>query len=125
MTRADQIFESFVKFHKANPAVWVKFQEFAKVILLANFEHYSADAICHRIRWHHATEHQSDFKINDHYTALYARMFELAYPECTGFFRKRHRPSKHKTERGEGFESGQNADEQIDEAMREQLLKLI
>lgn len=110
MTRAEQIQERFDKFHAANPKVWELFEEYTMKLIAGRWTHYSADAVCHRIRWHMAIEVKSGdgFKINDHYTCLYARMFEEKHPEHDGFFRKRHRPSDHKQERMGGFEVGKN-----------------
>jgi len=52
--------------------------------------HYSADAVIHRIRWYTTVETAgSEFKINDHYSSLYARLFHMAYPQHGKFFRNR------------------------------------
>ncbi len=123
-TRADQIFERFKKFHAENPRVWFLFKLFTEAAMASGRKHYSADAVFHRIRWMEEVETKSEaFKLNDHYTSLYARLFEAARPEHAGFFRKRHRKSKHQGERI-GFDTAA-AEEGIDDDMIKELLELI
>lgn len=96
-TRADQIFERFKKFHAANPQIWTSFEKFTLQLISAGREHYGADAICQRIRWHLDTETRGEpLKLNDHYSAYYARMFEAKHPNWAGFFRSRKRVSQDK-----------------------------
>ena len=81
----------FWEFHDANPAVYEFFQKFACEVLAAGRRRYSADAIFHRIRWHVNIETRSrdDLKLNDHYTAFYARLFARDFPQHAGFFATR------------------------------------
>lgn len=81
---------SFIAFHRANPRVWELFQSFAKQAIASGRDHYSSDAVLHRIRWHTTVETTGPvFKINDHYSSLYARLFHMAYPQHGQFFRNR------------------------------------
>lgn len=62
------------------------------------FKNYSADAIFHRIRWEMQKpdyEVGKEFKLNDHYTAFYARAFMKSFPEHYGFFRTRTQVSRY------------------------------
>ncbi len=94
-TRADQIDAEFEVFHKFNPKVFRLFVFYTFKAIQAGREHYSADAICHRIRWHHEIENRSgEFKLNNNFVALYARRFHETYPEHDGFFKTRKRTSK-------------------------------
>ena len=78
---------SFIQFHRANPKVWELFQAFTRQAIGAGRDHYSADAILHRIRWHTTVETTGPvFKINDHYSSLYARLFHMAHPQHGRFF---------------------------------------
>lgn len=80
----------FEKFHAENPSVYELFKRFAFQVIRRGFQHYSADAIVHRIRWETGVVTQGDdFKINNNWVSAYARMFEREYPEHQGFFRKR------------------------------------
>lgn len=93
-SRADQIFTRFCTFHAANFTIWLLFEKFTKQLIAAGREHYSVDAIMHRIRWHVDVETAGEsVKLNDHYTAYYARMFMAVYPQHTGFFELRRRLS--------------------------------
>jgi hypothetical protein len=90
-TRKEQIRQRCAEFHKKHPEVWELFVKFTFDRISRGFEHYSADAIFHRIRWETATptRDDGDFKLNDHYTAFYARRFHAVHPEHHGFFRTR------------------------------------
>lgn len=58
----------------------------------AGYEHYSARAILHRIRWHFKVEKGNrEFKCNDHWTPDLSRWFMDKYPHMNGFFRTRAR----------------------------------
>lgn len=51
---------------------------------------YSADAILHRIRWLTNIEtSDAKFRVNDHWSAFYARMLLKDDPSFTGFFELR------------------------------------
>ena len=87
--------ERFEKFHAENPVVYRLFCRFADELLARGRTRYSADAICHRIRWHVAVETTDmDFKINDHYTAFYARLWMKDHPEFGEFFETRRQRSE-------------------------------
>ena len=123
--RSDQIFEDFKKFHATNPRVWWLFKRFTLEAIGSGMKHYSSDAVCHRIRWHTAVETSGEsVKINDHYTAYYARLFEAKFENMAGFFSKRHRKSKESNARGVDFKSGFNAVEDVDLSLKEELLRL-
>lgn len=68
------------------------FEKLALEIRAAGYERYSADAILHRIRWHHRIEKRNrEFVANDHWTAPLARWFLARHPDCEGFFELRER----------------------------------
>jgi hypothetical protein len=97
-SRADQVLEAFVAFHRRNPSVWILFDRFALEAASGGRLRYSADAILHRIRWHVdiETNDPDGLKINDHFSAYYARLWQRAHPERAGFFRNRELPSRSK-----------------------------
>lgn len=79
-------------FHRAHPEVLALFERFTLERIGLGFKNYSADAIFHRIRWEMARPTYAkgeEFKLNDHYTAFYARAFMRQHPEHEGFFRTR------------------------------------
>lgn len=81
----------FAEIDAANPDVWRMFVAFTHELMRRGFQHYSADAVLHRIRWQTDTplDDGSSFKINNNWSAFYARKFHAAYPKHDGFFRLR------------------------------------
>lgn len=82
------IAERFERFHARNPVVYRLFRDYAWVVKRAGRSRYSADAIVQRIRWFMAFEGdgREEFKINDHYTAMYARKLMTEEPDAFGGF---------------------------------------
>lgn len=74
-----------------NPNVWRLFESFTFAAIKAGRTHYSADAICHRIRWHVDVETRdaSGFKVNNNHVAFLARRFEQLHPQHARFFKTR------------------------------------
>lgn len=82
--------EAFERFHAENPHIYRLFCHFADELLRRGREHYSARLICSRIVWHIDTTTVGDgFKINDHHSPFYARLWLEEHPEHEGFFRTR------------------------------------
>lgn len=80
---------AFLKFHNAHPQVWTAFVRFT-FQAMERFQHYSADAICHQIRWttnFGDTSPTREFKIANAHVAFYARVWRDTYPEHAEFFR--------------------------------------
>ena len=78
----------FETFHQANPHVYRLFKRFTFDAIRAGRKRFSSDAVLHRIRWYTniETTDEAGFKINDHWTAFYARLFMRDHPEHEGFF---------------------------------------
>ena len=94
-SRAAQIFARFKRFHSANPQVWKLFEQFALQSIGRGRTRFSANAVYQRIRWYVDIETAGEpLKLNDHYHAYYARMFEAKHPEYSGFFHCRERISE-------------------------------
>lgn len=95
-TRAEQIKESFLKFHGKNPHVWVLFEGLALRAIERGKTQYSSATIFEVMRWHTDMETVGDdeCKLNNNYRALYARMFHDEHPEHGRFFRNRKQVSK-------------------------------
>ncbi len=75
----------FVAYHQANPEIWKYFQEFSLEAAKIG-KSIGANAIRERIRWEVEIELRQDFKFNNNYTPLYARMFVKKYPQFADFF---------------------------------------
>ena len=96
-SRADQIFERFVVFHKANPHVYSLFCEIADDMRQYQ-DQYSARTIIEVIRWRIDSTVGSDpVKLNDHYSPYYARMYMATHPGSEDFFELRRRTSADRT----------------------------
>ena len=82
--------DKFKKYHKENPHVYELFKKFAGVAIEKGHDKIASKLIFERIRWEVSIETVGDkFKLNNNYTAYYARMFMKDYPEHTGIFETR------------------------------------
>jgi len=82
--------EAFKEYHKGNPEVFVFFKMFAEQAWNAGRLRYSAKTIMERVRWDMEMKHPgSEFKINNDWTALYARFLMYVEPKFRGFFATR------------------------------------
>lgn len=96
-TRADQITDAFVKFHRANPGVWLMFEKFTLMAIASGKTHYSSASIFERMRWHMDIDTGGgEVLLNNNFRAYYARMFHYKHPEHCGFFRNRKMTSRSK-----------------------------
>ena len=90
--------EDFERFHRENPRIYRKIVNLCREAKACGHEHFSMDCIFHRLRWYMTVERKSKepFKLNDHYTARYARMVMATEPDLCDFFeirKLRARPS--------------------------------
>ena len=78
----------FATFHLLNQHIYKLFVRYAMDVKEAGFEHFSARAIIHRLRWHYTVETRSEdgFKINNNHSPYYARKMMKEYPEFKEFF---------------------------------------
>lgn len=91
MSRATDFAERFELFDAQYPQVWEMFLRFTFQVIHVGYQHHSADAVLHRVRWETGLEvgPEHEYKINNNFSAFYARKFHRAYPEHAGFFRTR------------------------------------
>ena len=77
-------------YHFSTPVpleVLTLFEKLTLDVVESGWEHYSADAILHRIRWHyHIEKGDRTFKCNNNWTAELSRWFMDKYPHHNGFF---------------------------------------
>jgi hypothetical protein len=83
--------QRFEEWDEANPHVLDLFVRFTFEALRTGRKRYSARDIIHRIRWHMNVELAAvdEFKINDHWSPYYARLFIDLYPMHAGIFEMR------------------------------------
>lgn len=89
-SRSVSIAESrFAEFDAQHPEVWTLFERFTLDLIRRGFEHHSADAVLHRVRWETDAGDAEGLKINNNYAAYYGRKFHRLHPRYAGFFRTR------------------------------------
>jgi hypothetical protein len=93
-TRAEQILKAFIEFHAENPKVWELFKRYARQAINAGRKHHSSKAVFERLRWYFDFETSGQVKLNNNFTAYYARLFHAKFPEHDGFFQNRKRISE-------------------------------
>lgn len=97
-SRYTQLETNFKTFHAAHPEIWVHFCNFTFDRINKGWSHYSSKAVFERIRWEVAVPElyysENEFKLNNNYTAFYARKFIEEYPKHKGFFRFREQKSE-------------------------------
>ena len=77
-------------FDAANPAVYIEFDKADTRLIETGVRHYGAKAIFEYLRFGTAVRGRGDiFKLNNNYTAYYARKWEENHPEYAGFFSMR------------------------------------
>ena len=90
--------QDFWRYDRENPKVYRMIVNLARTVRAAGYEHYSMDAIFHRLRWHYNIENKSTepFVLNDHFTSFYARLVMSREPDLADFFSIRKQRSKAK-----------------------------
>ena len=82
--------QDFENYHRDNPHVWEAFKNFTLEAISAGRRHFGAKMVMERIRWQTMINANSDdYKINNNYSAFYARFFEKQLPKYKGFFHMR------------------------------------
>ena len=86
---------AFERFDKERPQVYREFKKYAEIYLKKGFTHCSADHLLHIVRFHLSMETSPNetFKINNNYTACYARKLMSEDERFKDFFETRQRKS--------------------------------
>jgi hypothetical protein len=96
-SRAKQILAEFIVFHLTHPEVWKSFDRLCRYVLASGRTEYSSKAIFERLRWESEIEAKSKVGIaegfSNDFTAYYARLFIVTYPDHSKFFAIRRLPS--------------------------------
>ena len=91
---ADKLERAFWTFHRANPDVYDELVRLAMQVRRRGHTHYAIKALFEIVRYHRAlrtVDDHEDFKLNNNYTALYARLIMKKIPRLDGFFSLRVR----------------------------------
>ena len=81
--------ETFESYQARNPRLYKEFVHYTHQMIGAGQTKIGAKAIFERIRWESKIERNDEFKINNNYSADYARKFEKDFPHFAGIFEKR------------------------------------
>lgn len=84
--------EKFLEWNSKNPTVWRMFERAALDLIKAGKTHWGAKAICELIRYKRAVEEGGqfdDYSVNNNFSAYYARVFIVKYPQYSHFFETR------------------------------------
>lgn len=80
----------FDEYHAANPQVYALLRRFALEAKRSGRERLGIKALFERVRWYTDVEAKADsFKVNNNYTAFYARLLMEQEPELKDFFETR------------------------------------
>jgi len=89
--------ERFEMFDRLNPHVFDSIVHHARNLKSQGRARYSMKGIFERIRWswwEQVKDARDDYKLNNNYTALYARKVMEECPDLEGFFETRERRSE-------------------------------
>lgn len=82
------VLEKFRKFHDENPHIYNEFKKLANKMRVTGRKKYSAKMIINVLRWERdlQTKSNDEFKLNDLYQSMYARLLAYHHPEFENFF---------------------------------------
>lgn len=80
---------TFNEYLERNPRLYKEFVHYTYQMISAGQSKIGSKAIFERIRWEAKIERNDEFKINNNYTADFARKFEQDFPHFEGIFEKR------------------------------------
>ncbi len=89
----DDIEASFWAFHLANPEVYAELRDLALRLRRQGRKHYGIKALYEIVRFQRVinTRTSADWKLNNDFTCMYARLLMRNEPDLRGFFRTRRR----------------------------------
>lgn len=93
LPRPETIDDRFTEFDRRNPHVYQALRALSLDTRRVGVKRWSVDAAMHIVRWRYRLQTQGDeYRINNSFSALYARLLMEREPELAGFFelRKRH-----------------------------------
>lgn len=79
--------KEFKIYHAANPHIYEAFEQLA-LEMAKRKERFSCRAIFHILRWETIISGTGHFKIQDHVSPYYGRLFEKKFPQYKDFFKK-------------------------------------
>jgi len=87
---ASTLERQFIRFHELNPHVYEQIVQISLALRERGFKKAGMKMIFERLRWLWAMQTKGeDYKLNNNYTAFYARKVMEDHPQLQGFFRTR------------------------------------
>lgn len=81
--------KSFAIYNQENPQIYQEFKKITFQFIQRGYKRIGSKMICEIIRYQTMIQGDGIYKVNNVYTADYAREFEKDYPEYKGIFSKR------------------------------------
>lgn len=81
----EETYRAFQQYHRTNPAIFAAFKKFA-FEARGRKKRFGAKAVMERVRWELEINTTGSFKVNNDFTALYARLLIYQHPEFKNFF---------------------------------------
>jgi len=91
--RTGSIAERAERFHARNPAVYLFARDVCRYLKRRRVEHYGMKAVWEIMRFKYLETHGDLYKLNNNYTAWYARRLMEQEPDLAGFFSTRECPN--------------------------------
>ena len=91
--RSGSIAERAERFHQRNPAVYRFAVDICRYMRRRRIEHYGIKAVWEVMRFKYLETHGDIYKLNNNYTAWYARLIMTQEPDLVGFFQTRDCPN--------------------------------
>lgn len=82
---------TFEQYDNENPQIWQAFIFYTMETIGKGFSNYSSRGVFEIIRWHSGVTGKGIFKVNNNFSADYAKKFMKEFPQHDGFFRIRQR----------------------------------
>ncbi len=79
----------FLVWHQDNPEIWREFERLALQAIERGVTEWGAKGVMEVVRWNIRLQTRQDFKVNNNWTAIYARIFSMKYPQYRDFFKYR------------------------------------
>lgn len=80
--------ERFAAFHGRHPEVYRMLVQRARQAMVAG-KRVGMRCLYENLRWHVVIERDEEYKLNDHYAPMYARLIMQREPDLAGFFETR------------------------------------
>jgi len=93
--RDPELVERFIQYNRSNKDILDLFIKNSLTMYHVGYKNYSAKAIAEKIRWDKdlsrafSKDPGAEFKLNNNYTACYARVVMAKVPQLEGFFNLR------------------------------------